>query len=254
MGFLDHSTNNIIVDAVLTDLGRRRLSQNDGSFSIVKFALGDDEIDYSIIQKFGLTVGREKIEKNTPIFEAQTSSNLGLKYKLISMSSQVERQIPSLIESTSLSRTTVFRDNQALVKTGNNNQKSITLIQSMGSGTDAGQGGGIPIDLQESVFMIKASNRFLTVSTESGLLPAAYVSERDQMATYRASASISRDPNGASAGAAPGITIILKARESLNQTVFNTFGDSNGVVTTVVVVTGLLTGIQHHITVPIKFQ
>ena len=51
MGFLDHSTNNIIVDAVLTDLGRKRLSQNDGSFSIVKFALGDDEIDYSIIKK-----------------------------------------------------------------------------------------------------------------------------------------------------------------------------------------------------------
>ena len=46
MGFLDHSTNNIIVDAVLTDLGRLRLSQNDGSFSIVKFALGDDEVDY----------------------------------------------------------------------------------------------------------------------------------------------------------------------------------------------------------------
>ena len=100
MGFLDHSTNNIIVDAVLTDLGRKRLSQNDGSFSIVKFALGDDEIDYSIIKKFGLTVGREKIEKNTPIFEAQTSSNLGLKYKLISMSSQVETFIPSLVNSS----------------------------------------------------------------------------------------------------------------------------------------------------------
>ena len=83
MGFLDHSTNNIIVDAVLTDLGRQRLAQNDGSFSIVKFALGDDEIDYSLIKKFGLTVGREKIEKNTPIFEAQTSSSLGLKFKLL---------------------------------------------------------------------------------------------------------------------------------------------------------------------------
>lgn len=255
MGFLDHSTNNIIVDAVLTDLGRRRLSQNDGSFSIVKFALGDDEIDYSIIQKFGLTVGREKIEKNTPIFEAQTSSNLGLKYKLISMSSQIETQIPSLVNrGEAFSRTTVFRDNQAIVRQGNNNQKSITLIQTMGSGDTAGQGGGIPIDLQESVFMIKASNRFLTVSTEAGILPAAYVSERDQMATYRASANISRDPSGTSAASTPGITIILKARESLNQTVFNTFGDSNGVVTTVVVVTGLLTGIQHHITVPIKFQ
>ena len=69
MGFLDHSTNNIVVDAVLTDLGRQALAKNDGSFSIYQFALGDDEIDYSIIQQFGRTVGKEKIEKNTPILE-----------------------------------------------------------------------------------------------------------------------------------------------------------------------------------------
>ena len=51
MGFLDHSTNNIILDAVLTDTGRKFLSRNDGSFSITKFALGDDEVDYSLIEK-----------------------------------------------------------------------------------------------------------------------------------------------------------------------------------------------------------
>jgi hypothetical protein len=64
MGYLDHSTNNIIVDAVLTDIGREFLARNDGSYSIVKFALGDDEVDYTRIQKFGRTVGKEKIEKN----------------------------------------------------------------------------------------------------------------------------------------------------------------------------------------------
>ena len=70
MGYLDHSTNNIIVDAVLTDIGREFLARNDGSFSIVKFALGDDEVDYTMIEKFGRTVGKEKIEKNgLEIFE-----------------------------------------------------------------------------------------------------------------------------------------------------------------------------------------
>ncbi len=64
MGFLDHSTNNIILDAVLTDIGRQFLAKNDGSFSIHKFALGDDEVNYNIIQKYGRVVGREKIEKN----------------------------------------------------------------------------------------------------------------------------------------------------------------------------------------------
>ena len=83
MGYLDHSTNNIIVDAVLTDIGREFLARNDGSFSIVKFALGDDEVDYTMIEKFGRTVGKEKIEKNTPVFEAQTNANLALKYKAV---------------------------------------------------------------------------------------------------------------------------------------------------------------------------
>ena len=36
MGFLDHSTNNIILDAVLTDAGREALARNDGSFEIIK--------------------------------------------------------------------------------------------------------------------------------------------------------------------------------------------------------------------------
>ena len=81
MGFLDHSTNNIIVDAVLTDTGRATLAKNDGSFVISKFAFGDDEVDYSIIQKFGSTVGKEKISKNTPVFEAQTNGDLALKYQ-----------------------------------------------------------------------------------------------------------------------------------------------------------------------------
>ena len=63
MGFLDHSSSNIIVDAVLTDTGRQFLARNDGSFSIIKFAFADDEIDYTIIEKFGRVIGKEKIEK-----------------------------------------------------------------------------------------------------------------------------------------------------------------------------------------------
>ena len=63
MGYLDGSTNNIILDAVLTDVGRQFLARNDGSFSIHKFALGDDEVNYDVISKYGRTVGKEKIEK-----------------------------------------------------------------------------------------------------------------------------------------------------------------------------------------------
>jgi hypothetical protein len=82
MGFLDHSTNNIIIDAVLTDTGRKMLADNRGRFRIAFFSLGDDEVDYTTIEKFGRSVGKEKISKNTPIFEAQTLSSLGLKIRL----------------------------------------------------------------------------------------------------------------------------------------------------------------------------
>ena len=86
MGFLQQDTNNIILDAVLTDEGRKRLASNDGSFRVVMFSLGDDEVDYNIIKKFGRNVGREKIEKNTPVFEALTNATLESRSRLITLS------------------------------------------------------------------------------------------------------------------------------------------------------------------------
>ena len=50
MGFLDNS-GDIILDAVLTDLGRKRLAEGNGKFRISKFAFGDDEIDYTLYDK-----------------------------------------------------------------------------------------------------------------------------------------------------------------------------------------------------------
>ena len=74
MGFLDHTTNNIIVDAVLTDTGRKKLADaSTGGLNIIKYAFADNEVDYTLLEKYGEIVGKEKIEKNTPIFEASTS-------------------------------------------------------------------------------------------------------------------------------------------------------------------------------------
>ena len=49
MGYLDNTS--ITVDAILTKRGRELLSRNDGSFQITQFALGDDEIDYSLFNE-----------------------------------------------------------------------------------------------------------------------------------------------------------------------------------------------------------
>lgn len=83
MGWLDNSTNNIILDAVLTDYGRQQLASANNSFNITHYSLADDEVDYKMIKKYGRAVGKEKIEKNTPIFEALTNPSIALKYKLI---------------------------------------------------------------------------------------------------------------------------------------------------------------------------
>lgn len=87
MGFLDNS-GDIILDAVLTDAGRQRLSKGDGSFRITKFALGDDEINYALYNKehpsgsayFDLEI------MQTPIFEAFTNNIASLNSRLTSFS------------------------------------------------------------------------------------------------------------------------------------------------------------------------
>ena len=93
MGFLDHSTNNIIVDAVLTDYGRQKLANaTSASNFIMTYAFADDEIDYTMVKKYGTVVGKEKIEKNTPVFEASTNAELGVKYYLNTTSNPIVAQ------------------------------------------------------------------------------------------------------------------------------------------------------------------
>lgn len=87
MGFLDNS-GDIILDAVLTDTGRLRLAQGDGSFKISKFALGDDEINYAIYNKdhaSGSAYYDLEILQ-TPVLEAFTNNTSNLKTNLISIS------------------------------------------------------------------------------------------------------------------------------------------------------------------------
>lgn len=86
MAFLD---NNIItLDAVLTDVGRKRLAQGNGSFVISQFACGDDEINYGLFDPANVS-GSAYYDLNllqTPIFEAITNSTTALKYNLITFS------------------------------------------------------------------------------------------------------------------------------------------------------------------------
>ena len=86
MAFLDNS-GDIILDAVLTDTGRLRLAQGDGSFKITKFALGDDEINYENYNK-NHTSGSAYYDLEilqTPVLEAFTNNTSNLNSKLMSI-------------------------------------------------------------------------------------------------------------------------------------------------------------------------
>ena len=86
MAFLDN--NVITLDAVLTDVGRKRLAQGNGSFVISQFACGDDEINYGLYDSANSS-GSAYYDLNilqTPVFEAITNSTTALKYNLLSLS------------------------------------------------------------------------------------------------------------------------------------------------------------------------
>mgnify|MGYP003149630190 CR=1 FL=1 len=86
MGFLDNS-GDIILDAVLTDLGRERLARGDGSFKITKFAVADDEIDYGKYNKNNPS-GSAYYDLDiltTPVLEAFTNNIASVKHKLMTI-------------------------------------------------------------------------------------------------------------------------------------------------------------------------
>lgn len=225
MGLLQNDTNNIIVDAVLTDLGRQMIARNDGSFSVVKFAPGDEEVDYSIIQKFGRTVGKEKIEKNTPIFEALTNQAFSQKYRLVSVSN------PNLIRLPVLSLSGEGVDTTGtIVSIGNTSLKSrtLTISQTLTDGTS------IDIELRDQAFIVQMDNRFLQVSTANG--PDNV--DRDQKATY----ILTKDGNETSLGGSKlTLTIGTKAILESQFQVYGTRSNKN-LINTYVTISGVNSG------------
>lgn len=219
MAYLDNSTNNIIVDAVLTDIGREFLARNDGSFSIFKFAFGDDEVDYTMIRKFGRPLGKEKIEKNTPVFEAQTNGAYAQKYKLVSVSD------PTIVYLPNVNITSEGLTNQVITLGRTSNTKRAVTLSQQATG-----GGIVNFELEDRSYSVKMTNQFLRLENitpdfidSSGI--ANYVLQQD--ATVLA--------QGGTA-----VTLNLQVR-SISDSIFNTYS-RNSVLTTVVTVTGFNSG------------
>lgn len=140
MAFLDNS-GDIILDAVLTETGRKRLAA--GNFNISKFALGDDEIRYDLYDKnhpSGSAYYDLEILQ-TPVLEAFTQINANINYGLLSFSSQRLLYLPSLVVNKKLGDFGAAVPRSAdnlfyLAINGSNGDTAAALIAAFGQGGD----------------------------------------------------------------------------------------------------------------------
>ena len=234
MGFLQNDFTNIYLDCVITDTGRQFLSRNDNSFSIFKFALGDDEIDYSIIEKFGIAVGKEKIEKSTPVFEALTNQNYAQKYKLTSVSNPNLVRLPSLILAGGEGN-----DTSKLINLGNVVTKRKTLVISQ----DIKNEDTIDVELRDQTFVVQLNNMFLQLV---GQTPDFVDSQ--QRATY----SPSKDSGATSKGGSR-YTLTLEVK-SISDTQFAIYGSARDktLIKTYVRILGLQSGSTYEFEVDLR--
>tara|TARA_B100000214_G_scaffold53891_2_gene34352 strand:- start:13187 stop:14191 length:1005 start_codon:yes stop_codon:yes gene_type:complete len=191
MAFLDNS-GDIILDAVLTDAGRQRMAR--GEFKIVKYAFGDEEINYELFNEShpsGSAFADLEIMQ-TPILEAFTNNTSLMKSKLITINRNnilhmpIFRINPVALESkTSISdvnqgflvtagrKTTTLEGSNAAVNPGpgwfygdaaNTLDRAICIDQGLDTNNNPPITAHMPDDLIETAFLIRADHRLLRLS------------------------------------------------------------------------------------------
>ena len=213
MGFQDNS-GDIILDVVLTDEGRKRLAKADGSFEIVKFACGDDEINYGLYNLSTGSAYQDLSILQTPILEAFTNNASSMKSTLVSIprtnilfmpilrlnEKQVQTQVASAgsfiiavdadtqdNSAKGLNTSIGYVDNshQQGVLFGNNPEIEVSTFVKVDSGIDGGSLIEVPADLSETQFMIQMDHRLGSLVDTTGktfLRPVAI--DDDNVATY----------------------------------------------------------------------
>ena len=158
MAYLDNSE--ITVDAILTKKGRQKLASGQ-SLNISKFALGDDEIDYTLYEPAHPkgSAYYDSAIKAIPIMEASPDETQVLRYKLVTLPKGTT-QIP--IVALGISAVGVFQDEGqvALSPTtspqGNTNAGYTVVLADQRAGTlsvtqGASAAGSVPVFLGEEI-------------------------------------------------------------------------------------------------------
>ena len=223
MGFLNNATNNVIIDAVLTDKGRELLASGISNFTITKYSFADDEVDYSIIQKYGRTVGKSKIEKNTPVLEAPTSGKLGLKYLNPSFNNNFMTRLPTLKLNNTLTNGAISVT-RSTTKAATDRSVLITATQTLLGGLQADP------DVTNYSYRVVMDHRFLRVS---GVIPDSVDTYNNATYTIRAASPLTTQKTSS-------VSFTI-APNQISDIVFNQYALSS-VVTRTVTVKGLNDG------------
>jgi hypothetical protein len=164
MAFQDNS-GDIILDVVLTDEGRRRLARGDGSFSVVKFALADDEINYELYNVNATTALQDLSILQTPVLEAFTNNMSSMKSKLLSLSNNRLFYLP-ILKLNNTANTSVATHAAGnfvvLVDQNTTDNKPLGLETSVGYGTD-----GLPVP--GMIYGVSTDNVGAYVKIDSGI-------------------------------------------------------------------------------------
>ena len=207
MAFLDNS-GDIILDAVLTDTGRMRLAKGDGSFKIVKFALGDDEINYT---RFDLNhpsgsayADLELLQ--TPVLESFTNNTSLMNSRLVTIPRNNLLYLPVLKLNENQAGTARNTEaNQFVVAVNDATVTTFSSVDGVLDGTGAGNiDDSIRVDqgldttaisptraldplLVETQFILEIDNRLGSIVSrpENGSVaaPLSFIDD-DQIATY----------------------------------------------------------------------
>jgi len=213
MAFLDNS-GDIILDAVLTDAGRQRMAR--GNFKIVKFALGDEEVNYELFNSshpsgsayYDLEV------MQTPILEAFTNNTASMKSRLMTIARTNILHLP-ILKLNEIREGSDTRSN--LVPSGDNANVFVVvadratetdLIEEssgvmFGFSTGQRPGGNIVIvdqgqdtagdppitqamdqDLVETQYLIQMDHRLGRILSEGGATQNVSFIDDDNIATY----------------------------------------------------------------------
>jgi len=217
MGFLNNS-GDIILDAVLTDTGRARLSRGDGSFKITKFALSDDEIDYSLYNSSTGSAYTDLQILQTPVLESFTNNASSMKSKLLTVNLKDILHLPSMkindkdnrtlanafvLNGYSIAVDKTTEDYLFSTSTTVNGVKPVGVLRGfttskspivrIDQGLDTTAVTSLPTELKETQYIIEIDNRLGTLTDKNNRpLTPSYVDD-DDIASYFV--SLTTDPD-----------------------------------------------------------